>query len=99
MKVTVCLIALLMVAACGGGGGSGGGPDEGKALPLSSSLSREEKELVNTLLEKQTLSEKEIMWHLLKVSQLSAETLSKLDRHIQLTCFKGVCELTRKEIK
>jgi hypothetical protein len=62
-------------------------------------LSPQEKELVNNLLNKQSMDQKEFFYEIINFSSLSSQTIEKLDQLININCTQesGLCYFSTKE--
>jgi hypothetical protein len=98
MKAIFIFFSLITLASCGMSGSDSKSEGVGSS-PFSIELTEEESKLVRFLLKKEILQEKEIVKLLISLNQLNEGSLSKLDNSIEVKCLKGICEITKKDMK
>jgi hypothetical protein len=100
MKTLIILIPLLLLlTSCGSSKSSGSGPESNTNPITGNELTPEEKALKNSLLEKGELTQKQLTLGFMGFKELTQNTLTKLDKHINVQCNQssGLCYVTQKD--
>lgn len=100
MKHSLLYIFILTLVSCGGSkSGSKDEPAAEEALETTQELSSEDAEVVQRLLNRSVLSQKELVLELGHLSSLTNGTLTKLDQLLTVQCVSasGLCYINEKE--
>lgn len=95
MKALVYLLLMLFLVSCGGG--SKNGSSSSTVSPIASELNHEERNLMDELLLKDEISEREVIRLLLKLETLNESTLKRLDQHLKMDCLNTKCRFVKKD--
>lgn len=101
MKIILLIFSLLVLASCGQHAKNVGNSRENGQYQERMELNSEEIALKDKLINKQVMTQKELLKELMSFRPLQQGTLYRLDKHLSIQCLhsSGLCYINEKESK